>query len=62
MSDQPAPPWTNPVLRGIGRGIDAVVLNSRWLLAPFYLGLVVALAVLFLLLAISDCWTADKEG
>jgi len=50
------------VLRGIGRGIDAVVLNSRWLLAPFYLGLVVALAVLFLLLAISDCWTADKEG
>ena len=48
MSDQPAPSRTNPVLRGIGRGIDAVVLNTRWLLAPFYLGLVVALAVLFL--------------
>jgi uncharacterized protein (TIGR00645 family) len=49
MSDQPAPASpTNPVLKGIGRGIDAVVLNSRWLLAPFYLGLVVALAVLFL--------------
>jgi uncharacterized protein (TIGR00645 family) len=49
MSDQPAPAsQTNPVLRGIGRGIDAVVFNSRWLMAPFYLGLVIALAVLFL--------------
>jgi uncharacterized protein (TIGR00645 family) len=49
MSDQPAPATRpNPVLRGIGRGIEAVVLNSRWLMAPFYLGLVVALAVLFL--------------
>jgi uncharacterized protein (TIGR00645 family) len=49
MSEQPAPASrVNPVLRGIGRGIEAVVLNSRWLMAPFYLGLVVALAVLFL--------------
>jgi uncharacterized protein (TIGR00645 family) len=48
MSDQPAPSRANPVLKGIGRGIEAVVLNSRWLMAPFYLGLVVALAVLFL--------------
>ena len=49
MSDQPAPASrANPMLRGIGRGIEAVVLNSRWLMAPFYLGLVVALAVLFL--------------
>ena len=49
MSDPPAPASRgNPVLRGIGRGIEAVVLNSRWLLAPFYLGLVVSLAVLML--------------
>jgi len=48
MTDQPAPDRRNPVLKGIGRGIDVVVLNSRWLMAPFYLGLVVALAVLLL--------------
>ena len=49
MSDQPAPASRgNPVLRGIGRGIEAVVLNSRWLMAPFYVGLVISLAVLFL--------------
>ncbi len=40
MSDQPAPASRgNPVLRGTGRGIEAVVL---------YLSLVVAPAVLFL--------------
>src|ERR1700761_3135807 len=49
MSDQPAPASrANPVLRAIGRGIEAVVIKRRWLRAPFYLGLVVALAVLFL--------------
>ncbi|MBV8752229.1 MAG: TIGR00645 family protein, partial [Hyphomicrobiales bacterium] len=44
MSEQPVSSRTNPVLAAIGRGIEAVVLNSRWLMAPFYLGLVVALA------------------
>ena len=46
----------------VERVLEKGLFESRWLLAPFYLGLVVALAVLFLLLAISDCWTADKEG
>jgi uncharacterized protein (TIGR00645 family) len=44
MSDQPAPSRTNPVLRVI----EAVLFNSRWIMAPFYFGLVVALAVLLL--------------
>jgi uncharacterized protein (TIGR00645 family) len=45
MSDQPAPASrANPVLRGI----EYVLFNSRWIMAPFYFGLVVALAVLFL--------------
>jgi uncharacterized protein (TIGR00645 family) len=47
MSDQPAPPRYS-ALEGIGRGLKAVVINSRWLMAPFYFGLVVSLAVLFL--------------
>ena len=45
MSDQPAPASRgNPVLRAI----EYVLFNSRWIMAPFYFGLVVALAVLFL--------------
>src|SRR5215831_10810413 len=45
MSDQPAPASrNNPVLRVI----EAVLFNSRWIMAPFYFGLVVALAVLLL--------------
>ena len=44
MSDQPAPSRSNPVLRAI----EYVLFNSRWIMAPFYFGLVVALAVLFL--------------
>jgi uncharacterized protein (TIGR00645 family) len=45
MSDQPAPASrTNPVLRAI----EAVLFNSRWIMAPFYFGLVIALAVLLL--------------
>jgi uncharacterized protein (TIGR00645 family) len=45
MSDQPAPASrNNPVLRAI----EYVLFNSRWIMAPFYFGLVVALAVLFL--------------
>jgi uncharacterized protein (TIGR00645 family) len=45
MSDQPAPASrNNPVLRGV----EYVLFNSRWIMAPFYFGLVVALAVLLL--------------
>ena len=45
MSDQPAPASrTNPVLRAI----EYVLFNSRWLMVPFYVGLVVAMAVLLL--------------
>ena len=32
--------------RRVERGLEALLFNSRWLMAPFYLGLVVSLAVL----------------
>jgi uncharacterized protein (TIGR00645 family) len=46
MSEQPAPYRPNPVLKPVERGLESVLFNSRWLMAPFYLGLVVSLAVL----------------
>src|SRR6516164_7895921 len=46
MTDQPALPRSTPVR--IRRGFEGVLFNSRWLMAPFYVGLMVALAVLFL--------------
>ena len=46
MTDIPAPPRSTPTR--IRRGIEGVLFNSRWLMMPFYVGLVVALAVLFL--------------
>jgi uncharacterized protein (TIGR00645 family) len=36
------------VLKSIGRGLEAVLFSSRWLMLPFYVGLVVSLAVLLL--------------
>jgi uncharacterized protein (TIGR00645 family) len=33
-------------MQRIGRAIEAIVINSRWLIAPFLLGLVVGLAAL----------------
>src|SRR5260370_38159593 len=48
MSDQPAPYRPNPVLKPIERGIESILFNSRWLMAPFYIGLVVSLLVLAL--------------
>jgi uncharacterized protein (TIGR00645 family) len=48
MTDQPAPSLPRPVLERIGRGFEYLLFNSRWLMAPFYAGLVVAIAVLFL--------------
>src|SRR5437016_9809681 len=47
MSEQPAPSRPNPVQR-IGRILEYVLFASRWLMLPFYVGLVVSLAVLFL--------------
>src|SRR3977135_1394230 len=46
MSEQPAPYRPNPTLKRVERGLESVLFNSRWLMAPFYLGLVVSLAVL----------------
>src|SRR3954453_20792465 len=46
MSEQPAPYRPHPVLKPIERGFESLLFNSRWLMAPFYLGLVVSLAVL----------------
>jgi uncharacterized protein (TIGR00645 family) len=46
MTEQPAPYRPNPALKRVARGIESVLFNSRWLMAPLYLGLVVSLAVL----------------
>ena len=48
MSEQPAPSRPNPVLKGIGRVLENVLFSSRWLMLPFYVGLVVSLGVLIL--------------
>ena len=53
MSEQPAPAPSNSsqgrsVSEKTRRGFEYVLFNSRWLMAPFYVGLVVAIAVLFL--------------
>lgn len=46
MTEQPPTYTPNPRLKRIEHGFEAVLFNSRWLMAPFYLGLVVSLAVL----------------
>ncbi|MFX4914336.1 YqhA family protein, partial [Acinetobacter baumannii] len=38
----------NPRLKKVERGFETLLFNSRWLMAPIYLGLVVSLAVLLL--------------
>ena len=49
MTEQPPAPYRpNPSLKRVEKGIESVLFNSRWLMAPFYLGLVVSLAVLLL--------------
>src|ERR1700758_224721 len=50
MSEQPAPApsQARPARARVQRGFEYVLFNSRWLMMPFYVGLVVALAVLFL--------------
>ncbi len=46
MNEQPAPYKPNPTLKRVENGLESVLFNGRWLMAPFYLGLVVGLAVL----------------
>jgi uncharacterized protein (TIGR00645 family) len=46
MTEQPAPYRPNPMLKRIENGLENVLFNSRWLMAPFYLGLVICLAVM----------------
>jgi len=48
MSDTPAPSRSDNVRKAIARSAETALFNSRWLMAPFYVGLVVSLAVLFL--------------
>src|SRR6202035_394939 len=46
MTEQPAPHRPNPMLKRLEHGFESLIFNSRWLMAPFYLGLVVCLAVM----------------
>ncbi len=56
MTDDPAPPSDrpsestpykpNPRLKQAENAFETVLFNSRWLMAPFYLGLVLSLVVL----------------
>src|ERR1700727_593090 len=48
MTEQPAPYRPNPTPKRVEHGFESILFNSRWLMAPFYLGLVVSLAVLLL--------------
>jgi uncharacterized protein (TIGR00645 family) len=48
MSEQAAPSRPEKLRKAIERGAEAALFNSRWLMAPFYVGLVISLAVLFL--------------
>lgn len=49
MTEQPPAPYRpNPTLKRVETGFESLIFNSRWLMAPFYLGLVVSLAVLLL--------------
>ncbi|CCE10847.1 putative membrane protein [Bradyrhizobium sp. STM 3843] len=48
MSEQGAPEAGGHAPNRIERGIESLIFNSRWLMAPFYVGLVVSLAVLLL--------------
>ncbi|MBI5263047.1 MAG: TIGR00645 family protein [Bradyrhizobium sp.] len=46
MTEQPASYRPNPRLKRIEGGFESLIFNSRWLMAPFYFGLVISLAVL----------------
>ena len=48
MAEDPVTYRPNPTLKRVERRFENLLFNSRWLMAPFYLGLVVSLAVLLL--------------
>ncbi|MBW8903737.1 MAG: TIGR00645 family protein [Bradyrhizobium sp.] len=48
MSEQPAPHRPDTTLKRVELLVEGLIFNSRWLMAPFYLGLVISLAVLLL--------------
>ncbi|WJR78562.1 TIGR00645 family protein [Bradyrhizobium sp. NP1] len=48
MTEQPVADRPDPALKRVERGFESLIFNSRWLMAPFYFGLVVSLAVLLL--------------
>ena len=48
MTEQPAPCRPNPTLKRVETVFESLIFNSRWLMAPFYFGLVISLAVLLL--------------
>jgi uncharacterized protein (TIGR00645 family) len=48
MTEQSAPYRPNPTLKRAEAGVESLIFNSRWLMAPFYIGLAVSLAVLLL--------------
>jgi len=48
MTEQPAPYRPNPKLKRVEAGVESLIFNSRWLMAPFYIGLAISLAVLLL--------------
>ena len=48
MTEQPAPRREHPTLKRAETALESVLFNSRWLMAPFYFGLVISLAVLLL--------------
>lgn len=48
MTEPPASYRPNPTLKRVETGFESLLFNSRWLMAPFYFGLVISLAVLML--------------
>jgi uncharacterized protein (TIGR00645 family) len=48
MTEQPPPDRRIPALKRLEHGFENLLFNSRWLMAPFYLGLVISLVVLLL--------------
>src|ERR1700721_669806 len=47
MTEQPAPYRPNPALKRVAPPFESILFNSRWRIAPFFLGLFVFLAVMF---------------
>ena len=55
MQADATPPAPRGAGRRVERGVERFIFGSRWLLAPFYCGLVIALAVL-LVKAAQELW------